>query len=139
MKKVRFPISTQTSFDINILPLIDVLFAVLLFFILSSLLLTKRYNIQINRPEMQAPSLSFKKEDSVIVSIDQNKNILLGSRPVDFVLLEKMLSEKHNINPIKHLLIDADRSIEYGFMMNVLGIARRLNISSIGLTVDPGP
>ena len=88
---------------------------------------------------MQAPSLSFKKEDSVIVSIDQNKNILLGSRPVDFVLLEKMLSEKHNINPIKHLLIDADRSIEYGFMMNVLGIARRLNISSIGLTVDPGP
>ena len=139
MKKVRFPISTQTSFDINILPLIDVLFAVLLFFILSSLLLTKRYNIQINRPEMQAPSLSFKKEDSVIVSIDQNKNILLGSRPVDLVSLEKMLSEKHNINPIKRLLIDADRSIEYGFMMNVLGIARRLNISSIGLTVDPGP
>ena len=77
MKQERFKISSHTTIDINILPLIDVLFAVLLFFILSSLILTKRYDVQINRPTLPNPSALLKRQEVVIISIDQQKNILL--------------------------------------------------------------
>ena len=136
MKQERFKISSHTTIDINILPLIDVLFAVLLFFILSSLILTKRYDVQINRPTLPNPSALMKRQEVVIISIDQQKNILLGSRKTNLLSLKSTLKDLDDREPITQLLIDADRNLDYGFIIKVLGIVSSFDFQSVGLTVD---
>ena len=136
MKQERFKIPSNTTIDINILPLIDVLFAVLLFFILSSLLLTKRYDIQINRPALPNPSALPKRQEPTIISIDGQKNIFLASRKTDLLSLKSTLRDLHESEPITQLLIDADRNLDYGFIIKVLGVVSSFNFQSVGLTVD---
>ena len=136
MKQERFKISSHTTIDINILPLIDVLFAVLLFFILSSLILTKRYDVQINRPTLPNPSALMKRQEVVIISIDQQKNILLDSRKTNLLSLKSTLKDLDDREPITQLLIDADRNLDYGFIIKVLGIVSSFDFQSVGLTVD---
>tara|TARA_Y100001978_G_C23504451_1_gene342588 strand:+ start:305 stop:724 length:420 start_codon:yes stop_codon:yes gene_type:complete len=136
MKQERFKISSHTTIDINILPLIDVLFAVLLFFILSSLILTKRYDVQINRPTLPNPSALMKRQEVVIISIDQQKNILLGSRKTNLLALKSTLRDLDDREPITQLLIDADRNLDYGFIIKVLGVVSSFDFQSVGLTVD---
>ena len=136
MKQERFKIPSNTTIDINILPLIDVLFAVLLFFILSSLLLTKRYDIQINRPALPNPSALPKRQEPTIISIDGQKNIFLASRRTDLLSLKSTLRDLHESEPIIQLLIDADRDLDYGFIIKVLGVVSSFNFQSVGLTVD---
>lgn len=136
MKQERFKISSHTTIDINILPLIDVLFAVLLFFILSSLILTKRYDVQINRPTLPNPSALMKRQEVVIISIDQQKNILLGSRKTNLLSLKSTLKDLDDREPIAQLLIDADRNLDYGFIIKVLGVVSSFDFQSVGLTVD---
>ena len=136
MKQERFKIPSNTTIDINILPLIDVLFAVLLFFILSSLLLTKRYDIQINRPALPNPSVLPKRQEVTIISIDPQKNIFLASRKTDLLSLKSTLRDLHESEPITQLLIDADRNLDYGFIIKVLGVVSSFNFQSVGLTVD---
>lgn len=136
MKQERFKIPSNTTIDINILPLIDVLFAVLLFFILSSLLLTKRYDIQINRPALPNPSALPKRQEPTIISIDGQKNIFLASRRTDLLSLKSTLRDLHESEPITQLLIDADRNLDYGFIIKVLGVVSSFNFHSVSLTVD---
>ena len=136
MKQERFKIPSNTTIDINILPLIDVLFAVLLFFILSSLLLTKRYDIQINRPALPNPSVLPKRQEVTIISIDPQKNIFLASRKTDLLSLKSTLRDLHESEPIIQLLIDADRDLDYGFIIKVLGVVSSFNFQSVSLTVD---
>lgn len=136
MKQERFKIPSNTTIDINILPLIDVLFAVLLFFILSSLLLTKRYDIQINRPALPNPSALPKRQEPTIISIDGQKNIFLASRRTDLLSLKSTLRDLHESEPITQLLIDADRNLDYGFIIKVLGVVSSFNFQSVSLTVD---
>ena len=136
MKQERFKIPSNTTIDINILPLIDVLFAVLLFFILSSLLLTKRYDIQINRPALPNPSALPKRQEPTIISIDGQKNIFLASRRTDLLSLKSTLRDLHESEPIIQLLIDADRDLDYGFIIKVLGVVSSFNFQSVSLTVD---
>ena len=136
MKQERFKISSHTTIDINILPLIDVLFAVLLFFILSSLILTKRYDVQINRPTLPNPSALMKRQEVVIISIDQQKNILLDSRKTNLLSLKSTLKDLDDREPITQLLIDADRNLDYGFIIKVLGVVSSFDFQSVGLTVD---
>ena len=136
MKQERFKIPSNTTIDINILPLIDVLFAVLLFFILSSLLLTKRYDIPINRPALPNPSVLPKRQEVTIISIDPQKNIFLASRKTNLLSLKSTLRDLHESEPITQLLIDADRNLDYGFIVKVLGVVSSFNFQSVSLTVD---
>ena len=136
MKQERFKIPSNTTIDINILPLIDVLFAVLLFFILSSLLLTKRYDIPINRPALPNPSVLPKRQEVTIISIDPQKNIFLASRKTNLLSLKSTLRDLHESEPITQLLIDADRNLDYGFIIKVLVVVSSFNFHSVSLTVD---
>lgn len=136
MKNERFKISSDENIDVNILPLIDVLFAVLLFFMLSSLVLTQKYSLEINRPSLQNPSKLAKKPRTVTISIDKEKRIFIDSKKVELRSLGNELILRQKIKPIDQVLIDADNSINYGFMIKVLSSIKGKDIQSVSLAVN---
>ena len=128
--------SSDSNAEINILPLIDVLFVVLLFFMLSSLFLSRRYSLQIELPRVSNPSSSITQKKVVTITINQDMVILLNSEKIDISLLYSKLNDLNNSNLIDHLLIDADHSVNYGLIAKILSTANSLKIKSIQLSVD---
>jgi len=136
MKKNRYTISKDSEIDVNILPLIDVLFVVLLFFMLSTLFLTKRYSFDVSRPSVENTSSQLQSKITTTITIDKDRDIFIGSKNVDLNSLQTELQLQNKQKKISQIYIDADRSINYGYIMKVLDIVSTLDINSISLAFD---
>ena len=82
--------NNQSDNPINILPMIDIIFAILSFFIISSLYLTKIDSIQVNLPK--ASTSIREKNKPQIISIDKNEKIYLKSNERSFDRGDLLLS-----------------------------------------------
>ena len=79
---------SKDGFEINMLPMIDVIFAILTFFVISSLYLTRVETIQVNLPSAKTSSTT--QDKPIIVSIDRNNNIYLDKLNLE---LEQIVDE----------------------------------------------
>tara|TARA_B100000614_G_scaffold237838_1_gene236309 strand:+ start:594 stop:995 length:402 start_codon:yes stop_codon:yes gene_type:complete len=120
--------------EINILPMIDVIFAILSFFIVSSLFLTKVETIPINLPN----STTAKKEDkkSINLSIDSNSRIFLNKNLVQLSNLKNEII-KLDIEKNTLIIIRGDKNVNYGKIVEVMDIVRGLNNIKIAISTNP--
>ena len=120
--------------EINILPMIDVIFAILSFFIVSSLFLTKVETIPINLPN----STTAKSEDkkSINLSIDSNSRIFLNKNLVQLSNLKNEII-KLNIEKNSLIIIRGDKNVNYGKIVEVMDIIRGLNNIKIAISTNP--
>lgn len=125
----------ENDLTINILPMIDVLFAILLFFVLSSLILSSNRVVEINRPK--ATTTTTIGSDDVIVSIKKNGELFINSEPSNQTTLLNDLSIITQQNASKKLLIDAEQTIEYGVIFSIIEKAKLAEFESIGLVTSP--
>ena len=124
----------DNDLTINILPMIDVLFAVLLFFVLSSLILTRNRAVTIERPK-SSMSVAMDKE-AIVVSLNQKGELFINSKKTQESSLINDLKSLKDENQTKQLLIDADRTSQYGDVFRIIEEAKSANFESIGLVTD---
>ena len=129
-------IRSNTESEVNILPLIDVLFAILLFFMLSSIVLTEKNQITVQRPSNSQTEKVGKDKKILTVTLQKDKKLYLKDEQI---LVDK-LTERLNIlredNSVDQILIDADKECSYGDVMEVLDAVKAANLNSIGLAVN---
>ncbi|HEY9615389.1 MAG TPA: biopolymer transporter ExbD [Microcoleaceae cyanobacterium] len=102
----------EPSFQINIVPMIDVIFAILTFFIMSSLYLTKSTGLPVTLPkaataEAQAPS-------RISVTIDRQGQISLNRQPAQLEDLPTRIQALMGGNQTTLVVVSADTSVDYG-------------------------
>jgi len=136
MRKKYQSIRSNTDSEVNILPLIDVLFAILLFFMLSSIVLTEKNLITVNRPSNSQAERVGKANKILTITLKKDKKLYLND---DEVLIKKLAEELELLredNSIDQILIDADKGCSYGDVMEVLDAVKAANLNSIGLAVN---
>ena len=129
-------IRSKTESEVNILPLIDVLFAILLFFMLSSIVLTEKNQITVQRPTNSQTEKVGKAQKTITITLKKNEKIYLeGAEVIAGELYERLnlLSKKGSIDQV---LIDADKTCSYGDVMEILDIVKEAGSNSIGLAVN---
>jgi len=128
------PEKDELKTEINILPMIDVIFAILSFFIVSSLFLTKVETIPINLPN----STTAKKEEkkSINLSIDSKSRIFLNKNLVQLSNLKNEII-KLNIEKNSLIIIRGDKNVNYGKIVEVMDIIRSLNNIKIAISTNP--
>ena len=119
--------------QINILPMIDVIFAILSFLIISSLYLTKINKIPLQLPLSNSTSRIDKK--SLIISIDKNSNIFLNQ---EITNIEKLRFDLKNIIKSKdqNIILSADKDISYGEFVKVLDILKDFDNINFALSIQ---
>ena len=136
MRKKYQSIRLNTDSEVNVLPLIDVLFAILLFFMLSSIVLTEKNQITVQRPSNSQTEQVGKGKKVLTITLKKDKKLYLKD---DEVIVEE-LSERLNLlkedNSVEQILIDADKGCSYGDVMEVLDAVKAANLNSIGLAVN---
>ena len=129
-------IRSKTESEVNILPLIDVLFAILLFFMLSSIVLTEKNQITVQRPTNSQTEKVGKAKKPITITLTKDKKLYLQDEEMGAGKLSERLRILSKDNSIDQVLIDADKTCTYGDVMKVLDIVKEAGLNSIGLAVN---
>lgn len=120
---------------IEIIPMIDTIFFLLVFFMISTLSMSRFKGMPVNLPKaasgQQAPA------ESAAVTIDKTNRIFLDKQPVDQTGLADLLRAQLAKNPDLLVVINADDGVEHGRVVEVMDIARSANVVKMAIAVKP--
>ena len=122
--------------EINILPLIDVLFAILLFFMILSTVLTEKKKITVERPTSSQADNINKAIKTITITLKANKELYINGTDIGLEQLYMKLKSLNKDNSIDQVLIDAEKESTYGDVIEIISIAKKSDLKSISLAVD---
>ena len=134
MKFVNEHESNLEGDGINIVPMIDVIFAILTFFIISSLDLIRLESIPVNLPKASTSKLVDDKP--IVLTIDRENNIFLDNKPIDSAILVDQIKNVISTNSNNILVISADKEIAYGEVVDVIDQIRSIENLRIGMSTE---
>lgn len=123
--------------DINVTPLVDVMLVLLIIFMVTAPLITQ--GVEVDLPKTKAKALA-GDETKTVLSLTKEKQIFLGTNkdnPIPLAELESKLKTNAKLQQDKEIFLHADRSLEYGFVIDVMAIIKRSGIESLGMVTDP--
>ena len=115
---MRLPEEPDLPPQIYIVPMIDVIFALLTFFIMSTLFLTRSQGLPVSLPT--AATAEAQKSAQVTVTIDQNGKLALNRRPIQLSGLDDQVQEIRGKNRQILVVIEADRRVSHGQVITVM-------------------
>ena len=125
---MRLPEETDLPPKINILPMIDVIFAILVFFIVSSLYLTRSEGLPVNLP--RASTAEVQKTQQITVSLDKQGKLTVNSKPAEIKQLkakiEQLIADESNTESNTTVIINADRTVEHGQVVEIIDRVRQI-------------
>ena len=114
--------------EIHTGPLNDILFILLLFFLIAATLANPNL-VRVNNPR---GSKDMKAKQNIIVSVNKEHQYFLGQTPVDYASLDSLL--KYEIERARQLvdtpsvIINADTIAYWGEIVRIMSIAKKYNV-----------
>ncbi|HLO48263.1 MAG TPA: biopolymer transporter ExbD [Kamptonema sp.] len=106
--------------QINIVPMIDVIFAILTFFIMSTLFLTRSEGLPVNLPTATTGETQ-QQSNQITVTIDKQGNLALNQQPIQLEQIESQLNTLIPSNQKQVLVvINSDESVAHGRVIAVM-------------------
>ena len=129
-----FKDNNHSENSINILPMIDIIFAILSFFIISSLYLTKIDSIKVNLPKSSTAVREQNKPQ--IITIDNDEKIYFNSNEILLKNISTLI--RTNIENIEEpiVILRADTSVKHGLIVNLLDELRKIENLKIGISAE---
>ena len=122
-----FP-SKKKRFEIDMAPLIDVVFLLLIFFMLTFAI--QGQGLAISLPEGEETQ---KEEKDIIVKIDRNNNLHLNDQQIHIDSLKSILSEELLSRVDKLVVIDSAPRVKYDLFARVLDISREAGAENFSI------
>lgn len=127
--------STSEDIRIEILPLIDVIFCILTFFILASVVLTRQSGINVDLPSASTGTAQMR--EMIVVSVDPVGQLYLEQTPISREQLAEALRTYRQGNPNGLMVLYASRSARYDDVVNVLDLLRSVGGRNVALATLP--
>ncbi len=121
---MRLPDDSETPFQINIVPMIDVIFTVLAFFIVSSLYLTRSEGLPVNLP--QAVTAETQLQAPINLTINPYGQIALNRQPIGLQELANAVRSLVGSNSEVLVIINADAQVPHGVVVSVMDRLRQV-------------
>lgn len=119
--------------EINVIPLIDVIFAILTFFILASLFLTRSEGLPVNLPGAKTATQQNQTQSKLTVTMDDQGKVLLDRQPVEVRELVPRVKALKGNKPELLVIINADRAVEHGQVITVMDELRTVQGVKLGV------
>jgi biopolymer transport protein ExbD len=121
---MRLPEEPDISPQINIAPMIDVIFAILTFFIISSLFLNKSETLPVNLPT--ATTAATQTQNQIAVTIDPQGNLTLNQQAAKLNDLQVRVRALITTNSPTIVVINADKDVNHGRVVAVMDQLRQI-------------
>ena len=124
---------TDEESDINLTPMLDVVFIMLIFFIVTATFI-KQAGIDVFRPD--ADTAVQKPTVSVLVAIGPNGDIWIDKKQVDESAVRAHIERIHAENPKGGLVVQADKQAKYEKLAAVLDAARAAGLTQVAISTE---
>ncbi len=122
---MRLHDDSEAPFQINIVPMIDVLFCILAFFIVSSLSLIRSEGLPVNLPK--AATAQSQLQAQIVVTVDVNGAIFLNRQPMELANLAEEVRALMRQNTEALVVINADARVAHGVVVSVIDRLNEVN------------
>lgn len=134
MPKAETPESSQgAENDINLTPMLDVVFIMLIFFIVSASFI-RESGIDVNRPDKPAENPT--EDGSILVAISENNQIWMDRRLIDPRAVRANIARMSAENPGSPVVILADRRSHNDTLVQVMNASREAGIYDISIAAE---
>ncbi|HEY9831329.1 MAG TPA: biopolymer transporter ExbD [Stenomitos sp.] len=124
----------ETPFFINLVSMIDILFCILAFFIISSLYLTRSQGLPVNLPT--ATTAETQRIAQLNVTIQMDESITLNRQPIKLNALEGAVRSQMGSASQSLVLINADAEVPHGVVVSVMDRLRRIQGVKLAIAVQ---
>lgn len=124
----------EDSFAFDMTPMIDVVFLLLIFFMVSTVFVDFSKKMDINLPTSKSSALD-ESTKTLEVEMSKDKKIFLAGKPVTLLGLETTLAKMELKDKKPSAIIRADKSLPYGDVIQVMGLLQKKGIPDISVAV----
>jgi biopolymer transport protein ExbD/biopolymer transport protein TolR len=125
-----------TLSDINLTPLLDLAWTLLIIFMITTPFLTR--GIDLKLPEGGRPPMEVNRNDLQTVEIDQAGQYFLNGQPLDIDTLEQQLVMSYQNNPNLVVRLRADKQGSVEAFVRVIDRLTKHGITRISIATEPG-
>ena len=119
--------------EINLTPMLDVVFIMLIFFIVTASFI-KESGIDVNRPD--APTAQKVEDANILVAISETNEIWIDRRRVDPRAVRANIERLHAENPKGSVVIQADKKSFNETLVTVMDAARAAGVTNVSLAAN---
>jgi biopolymer transport protein ExbD len=129
-----FPEEPEDDFELNIVPMIDVIFAILTFFIISSLYLTRSESLPVNLPK--AASAEVQERTEITVTVEESGDIALNQEAIALEGLQASVRDLMGTTQESVIVINADEAVNHGRVIAVMDELREIEGATLGIATE---
>lgn len=130
-KRFRRKASTVIT-EINVTPFVDVMLVLLIIFMVTTPLMQSGVNVDL--PKQETGFLEISEEN--VVTIRQDGSIYFNEKRVTLKDLESGLKSIAALAPSTEVYLRADRTLDYGSVIGVMGVIKKAGISRLGMVTE---
>jgi biopolymer transport protein ExbD len=132
---MRLPRKSFKKARIEIIPMIDTIFFLLVFFMISTLSMAHYRGLPVNLPK--AASGQQPPSESASITITREAKISIDKREVARENIRTVLQQRLAANPELLVLVNADEQVEHGVVVQVMDDARQAGVTKLAIAVKP--
>ena len=124
----------EDNFAMEMTPLIDVVFLLIIFFMVSTVFVDFSRRMEINLPSSKS-SIIDEKPKTLEIEMSKDKKIFLAGKPITVLGLEQALRKLDVKGRKQTAIIKADKLLPYGEVIQVRGLLQKAGIPDISVAV----
>jgi biopolymer transport protein TolR len=120
--------------EINVTPMVDVMLVLLVIFMVAAPLLT--VGVPVDLPQTKAPAITEQKEP-LVITLNAKSELFIQESPVSDDQLVPRLQAITKNNPQADIYVRGDRAVNYGRVMEVMGLISAAGFTKVSLITEP--
>lgn len=109
----------------NVVPLMDVMFALLTFFVMSTLFLTRTEGLPVNLPQAQSAAQQ-KTPARATVSVNEKAEVFLNKQKIEITQVGDRVKQLVEPNQNLVVVLNADRTVQHGEVVQIMDQLRQI-------------
>lgn len=125
--------ATSTSAEVDLTPMLDVVFIMLIFFIVTASFV-KEAGVDVSRPP--AETAESKEGGNILIAITESGQIWIDRRQVDPNTLQAHIERLHGENPQGSIVVQADKNSQNSLLVAVMDAAQAAGVAQIAISAE---
>ncbi|TVR51688.1 MAG: biopolymer transporter ExbD [Puniceicoccaceae bacterium] len=136
---MRITLRDEESFEVQMAPLIDCVFLLLIFFLVATTLKQIDRELPLELPEAAAAIDVQQPEEFHVIAVDETGALYLDGAPISLTLLRSNLRELGQANPETKIRLDIDQNAHFRSAMEVMDTLRFEGFNNVGINTRREP
>lgn len=137
--KIRHQDNDEADVQINLTPMIDMVFQLVIFFMLATNFVQIEKEMDVDLPHAESGAVAEELPDEIIVNVMKDGRLLLGGREVDEASLDAALANAAQREPKPPVTIRGDKDVNHGRIVSVMDACGMAGLTQLDIgTLDDG-